>query len=120
MDRGPNLPVGCQHSFTWVYSLDDLKEPQSAAGSEGNASPGYHAHGNRLGAWGRHLAIGIYVVALVVTVVGVDILILGHNVWARLLASIGIVLVFASLLLAIPGCISGVAPFAGRGCDARR
>ena len=41
---------------------------------------------------GRLLAIGIYVVALVVTVVGVDILIFRHNVWARLLANVGIVL----------------------------
>ena len=45
---------------------------------------------------GRHLAIGIYVVALVVTVVGVDILIFRHNAWARLLANVGIVLVFAA------------------------
>jgi predicted cobalt transporter CbtA len=44
----------------------------------------------------RHLAIGIDVVALVATVVGVDILIFRHNVWARLLANVGIVLVFAA------------------------
>ena len=42
---------------------------------------------------GRHLAIGIYVVALGATVVGVGILIFRHNVWARLLANVGIVLV---------------------------
>jgi predicted cobalt transporter CbtA len=45
---------------------------------------------------GRHLAIGIYVVALVATMVGVDILVFRHNVWARLLANVGILLGFAS------------------------
>jgi hypothetical protein len=45
------------------------------------------------------LAIGIYVVAFVATVVGVDILIFRHHVWARLLANIGIVLVFAAFYL---------------------
>jgi hypothetical protein len=48
---------------------------------------------------GRHLAVGIYVVALVATVVGVDILIFRHNAWARLLANVGIVLVFAAFYL---------------------
>jgi predicted cobalt transporter CbtA len=47
----------------------------------------------------RHLAIGFYVVALVVTVVGVDILIFRHHVRARLLANVGIVLVFAAFYL---------------------
>ena len=48
---------------------------------------------------GRHLAIGIYVVALVGLVVGVDILFFRHHVWARLLANVGIVLVFAAFYL---------------------
>ncbi len=48
---------------------------------------------------GRHVAIGIYVAALVVTVVGVDILIFRHQIWARLLANVGIVLIFAAFYL---------------------
>jgi predicted cobalt transporter CbtA len=48
---------------------------------------------------GRHLAVGIYIVALVATVVGVDILVFRHNAWARLLANVGIVLVFAAFYL---------------------
>jgi hypothetical protein len=44
----------------------------------------------------RHLAIGICVVALVATVVGVVIPIFGHYAWARLLANVSIVLVFAA------------------------
>jgi predicted cobalt transporter CbtA len=56
---------------------------------------------------GRHLAIGIYVVALVVTVVGVDILIFRHHVWARLLANVGIVLVFAALYLRFHAAFRG-------------
>ena len=47
----------------------------------------------------RHLAVGIYIVALVATVVGVDILVFRHNAWARLLANVGIVLVFAAFYL---------------------
>ena len=45
------------------------------------------------------MAIGIYVVALVTIVVGVDVLFFRHNVWARLLANVGIVLVFAAFYL---------------------
>ena len=56
---------------------------------------------------GRHLAIGIYVVALVVTVAGVDILIFRHDVWARLLANVGIVLVFAALYLRFRAAFRG-------------
>jgi predicted cobalt transporter CbtA len=48
---------------------------------------------------GRHLAVVIYIVALVATVVGVDILVFRHNAWARLLANVGIVLVFAAFYL---------------------
>ena len=55
---------------------------------------------------GRHLA-GIYVVALVVTVVGVDILIFTHQVWARLLANAGIVLVFAAFYLRFQATFRG-------------
>jgi predicted cobalt transporter CbtA len=53
------------------------------------------------------LAIGIYVVALVVTVAGVDILIFRHHVWARLLANVGIVLVFAALYLRFRAAFRG-------------
>ncbi len=56
---------------------------------------------------GRHLAIGIYVVALVTTIVGVDILIFRHNVWARLLANVGIVLVFAAFYLRFQAAFRG-------------
>lgn len=48
---------------------------------------------------GRHLAAGIYVAALGGIVVGVDILFFRHHVWARLLANVGIVLVFAAFYL---------------------
>jgi len=53
------------------------------------------------------LAIGIYVVALVVTVVGVDILIFRHYLWARLLANVGIVLVFAAFYLRFQNAFGG-------------
>ena len=56
---------------------------------------------------GRHLAIGIYVVALVGIVVGVDILFFRHHVWARLLANVGIVLVFAAFYLRFQSAFGG-------------
>jgi hypothetical protein len=41
----------------------------------------------------------LYVVALVVVVVGVDVLFFRNYVWARLISNIGIVLVFAAFYL---------------------
>ena len=40
------------------------------------------------------VAIALYVLAMVAVVVGVDVLFLRHDFWARLLVNIGIVLVF--------------------------
>ena len=48
---------------------------------------------------GRQAAVALYVVALVAVVVGVDVLIFRHHVWARLLANVGIVLLFAAFYL---------------------
>jgi hypothetical protein len=56
---------------------------------------------------GRHLAIGIYVVALMVTVVGVDILISRHYAWARLLGNVGVVLVFAAFYFRFQNAFGG-------------
>jgi predicted cobalt transporter CbtA len=48
---------------------------------------------------GKHVAIVIYVLALVGVVVGVDVLFFRHHFWARLLGNVGIVLVFAAFYL---------------------
>ncbi|MFI6999354.1 hypothetical protein [Nocardia sp. NPDC050175] len=48
---------------------------------------------------GRSAVIVLYVLALVAVVVGVDVLIFGHQFWARLLVNVGIVLVFAAFYL---------------------
>jgi hypothetical protein len=45
---------------------------------------------------GRNAVVALYVVALVVVVVGVDVLFLRHLFWPRLLVNIGIVVVFAA------------------------
>jgi uncharacterized membrane protein len=45
---------------------------------------------------GRRPAIALLVLALVVTVVTVDVLFFRHRFWERLIANIGIVLVFAA------------------------
>jgi hypothetical protein len=47
----------------------------------------------------RRWTVGIYVVALVAVIVCVDVVFLRHLFWLRLLANIGIVLVFAAFYL---------------------
>ena len=48
---------------------------------------------------GRQMAVGLYVLALVVVVVGVDVLFFRNHIWERLMANVGIVLVFAAFAL---------------------
>jgi hypothetical protein len=45
------------------------------------------------------VAVALYVLALVAVIVGVDVLFFRHHFWARLMANIGIVLVFAAFYL---------------------
>jgi uncharacterized membrane protein YfcA len=45
---------------------------------------------------GRHVAVVLYVLAMVGVVVGVDVLFFRHQFWPRLLVNIGIVLVFVA------------------------
>jgi hypothetical protein len=45
---------------------------------------------------GRPLAAGIFLVALVAVVVGVDVLVFRNHIWERLAANVGIVLVFVA------------------------
>ena len=44
---------------------------------------------------GRQAVAVLYVLAMVAVVVGVDVLFLRHHFWVRLIANVGIVLVFA-------------------------
>jgi tetrahydromethanopterin S-methyltransferase subunit C len=46
---------------------------------------------------GRHAAVALYVLTLVAVVVGVDVLFFRHHFLERLIANVGIVLVFAAL-----------------------
>jgi hypothetical protein len=48
---------------------------------------------------GRQAAIGLYVLALVAVVVGVDVLFFRNRFWQRLMVNFGIVLVFAAFYL---------------------
>jgi len=48
---------------------------------------------------GRKAAVSLYVIAMVVVVVGVDILVFRGRLWERLIANVGIVLVFAAFYL---------------------
>ena len=49
--------------------------------------------------WGNNMTIVLYVITLIAVVVGVDILFFRHHFEARLIANIGIVLVFAAFYL---------------------
>ena len=44
----------------------------------------------------KHVTVVIYVVALVAVIVCVDLLFFRHEFWPRLMANVGIVLVFAA------------------------
>lgn len=48
---------------------------------------------------GRQIVVVLYVLALVAVVVGADVLFFRHHFWARLIANVGIVLVFAAFYL---------------------
>ncbi len=48
---------------------------------------------------GRTATVALSVLALVAVVVSVDVLFFRHHVWQRLMANIGIVLVFAAFYL---------------------
>jgi hypothetical protein len=48
---------------------------------------------------GRQAAIALYVLALAAVVVGVDVLFFRHHLWERLIANVGIVLVFGVIYL---------------------
>ena len=48
---------------------------------------------------GRQAAVALYVLAMVAIVVGVDVLFLRNQFWARLITNVGIVLVFVAFYL---------------------
>ena len=48
---------------------------------------------------GRQAAVVLYVLALVAAIVGVDVLFFRNQFWGRLMANVGIVLVFAAFYL---------------------
>ncbi len=48
---------------------------------------------------GKQAGVVVYVLALVAVVVGVDVLFFRHRFWERLMANVGIVLVFAAFYL---------------------
>jgi hypothetical protein len=48
---------------------------------------------------GKNVVIVLYVLAMVIVVVGVDILFFQHRFWERLAVNIGIVLIFGAFYL---------------------
>ena len=56
---------------------------------------------------GRHLSVVIYVLTLVGVVVGVDVVFFRHHFLARLLANVGVVLVFAAFYLRFQSAFGG-------------
>jgi hypothetical protein len=48
---------------------------------------------------GRQTAVVLYVLALIAVVVGADVLFFRHHFWERLMANIGIVLLFGAFYL---------------------
>jgi type IV secretory pathway VirB2 component (pilin) len=54
---------------------------------------------SRKGIMGRQAATVLYVLTMVVVVVGVDVLFFRNQFWERLMANVGIVLVFGAFYL---------------------
>jgi hypothetical protein len=52
---------------------------------------------------GKQVAVALYVVAMVAVIVGLDIAFFRNRFWERLLANVGIVLVFAAFYLRFLG-----------------
>jgi hypothetical protein len=48
---------------------------------------------------GRQVAVALYVVAMVAVIVGVDFAFFRNRFWERLMANVGVVLVFAAFYL---------------------
>jgi hypothetical protein len=48
---------------------------------------------------GRQAVTALYVLAMVAVIVGVDVLVFRHQFWPRLIANVGIVLVFGAFYL---------------------
>jgi len=55
----------------------------------------------------RRAVVGLYVLTLVAVVVGADILFFRHHFWERLMANVGIVLVFAAFYLRFRRALGG-------------
>jgi len=47
----------------------------------------------------RNMSVALYIVVMIVVVVGVDVLFFKNLFWQRLIANIGIILVFAAFYL---------------------
>ncbi len=56
---------------------------------------------------GRQTAIALYVLTLVAVVVGVDVQFFRHHFWERLMANVGIVLVFVAFYLRFRSAFGG-------------
>ena len=56
---------------------------------------------------GRQATVALYVLTLVAVVVGVDVLFFRHHFWERLIANVGIVLVFAAFYLRFRHALGG-------------
>ena len=56
---------------------------------------------------GTRAAVALYLLALVAVVVGVDVLFFRHHLWERLIANVGIVLVFAAFYLRFRPALGG-------------
>jgi hypothetical protein len=52
---------------------------------------------------GRQVAVALYVVAMVAVIVGLDVAFFRNRFWERLIANIGVVLVFAAFYLRFLG-----------------
>lgn len=82
--------------------MGDLGQPEAGGLTPGAVeSAGLLSNDRRLtlSAMSRQVATVIYVLAMIAVIVGLDVAFFRHRIWDRLLANIGLVMVFAAFYL---------------------
>jgi type IV secretory pathway VirB2 component (pilin) len=95
----PLIAFGIGFSPYWIRGLVHFLSPKRSAAQRSVRSPSVPPLTQYARSMGKQIAVVIYVLALVVVVVGVDVLFLRHHTLLRLIVNIGIVVVFAASYL---------------------
>jgi hypothetical protein len=91
-----HLSVSCGRSMAFSSPTDVVWEAPDTLPTGGVMLGRDAIREQNGGTMGRKVGVGLFVLALVTVVVGVDVLFFRHRFWERLMVNVGIVLVFAA------------------------